>query len=109
MFCYLVLCVHSSFAIILMRKRELAALFCLSSRCLVTGFFFCRYVALWLFRTVVQVSLQCVIVLYPDHNYLFLKKHNCIDMQNGQESRHFKNECKRDIRRAECDHVNGMM
>ena len=35
MFCCAILCVHSSFAIILMGKRELVALFCLSSWCLV--------------------------------------------------------------------------
>ena len=35
MFCCALLCVHSSFAIISMGKRELAALLCLSSWCLV--------------------------------------------------------------------------
>ena len=36
MFCYALLCVHSSFAIILKRKRELVALLLLSYGCLVT-------------------------------------------------------------------------
>ena len=35
MFCFALLCVDSSFAIILMGKRELVALLSLSSRCLV--------------------------------------------------------------------------
>ena len=35
MFCCALLCVHSSFAIILMEERELAALLCLSYWCLV--------------------------------------------------------------------------
>ena len=35
MFCYTLLCVLSSFAIILTGKRELVALLCLSSCCLV--------------------------------------------------------------------------
>ena len=34
--CYALLCVHSSFAIILKRKRKLVALLYLSYRCLVT-------------------------------------------------------------------------
>ena len=34
MFCCVLLCVHSSFAIISMGKRELVALLCLSSWCL---------------------------------------------------------------------------
>ena len=35
LFCCALLCVHSSFAIISMGKRELVAMFCLSSWCLV--------------------------------------------------------------------------
>ena len=34
LFCYALLCVHSSFAIILKRKRKLVALLLLSYRCL---------------------------------------------------------------------------
>ena len=36
LFCYALLCVHSSFAIILKRKRKLVALILLSHRCIVT-------------------------------------------------------------------------
>ena len=55
MFCCALLCVHSSFAIISMGKRELDALLCLSSWCLV--------VAVWVFRTMPRVCLQFVIVV----------------------------------------------
>ena len=43
MFCCALLYVHSSFALILMRKRELVAILCLSSWCLV--------IVVWLFLT----------------------------------------------------------
>ena len=46
LFCYVLLCVHSSFAIVLKRKRKLVALLLLSYRCIVT------INALWLFLTV---------------------------------------------------------
>ena len=36
LFCYILLCVHFSFAIILKRKRKLVALLLLSCRCIVT-------------------------------------------------------------------------
>ena len=36
LFCYALLCVHSSFAIILKRKRKLVALLLLSYRCIAT-------------------------------------------------------------------------
>ena len=49
------LCVHSSFAIILKRKRKLITLLLLSYRCLVIVIF------LWLFLTMPWVGLQCVI------------------------------------------------
>ena len=55
LFCYVLLCVLSSFASILKRKRELVAL--LSYGCLVT------VNVLWLFLTVPWVGLQCVIVV----------------------------------------------
>ena len=64
LFCYALLCVHSSFAIILKRKRELVALLSLSYRCIVTINF------LWLFLTVPWVGLQCVIEVFPDHTHL---------------------------------------
>ena len=50
MFCYVLLYIHSSFAIILMGKRELVALLSLSSCCLV--------IVVWLFLVVPQVCLQ---------------------------------------------------
>ena len=66
LFCYALLCVHSSFANILKRKRKLVALLLLSYRCIVT------INVLWLFLTVPRVGLQCVIVVFPDHTH-FLK------------------------------------
>ena len=62
-FCYALLCVHSTFAIISIGKRELVALLCLSSWCLV--------IAVWLFLTVLRACLQFVIVVFPDHTYYF--------------------------------------
>ena len=64
LFCYALLCVHSIFAIILKRKRKLAALLLLSYICIVT------INVLWLFLTVPWVDLQCVFVVFPDHTHL---------------------------------------
>ena len=61
MFCCTLL-VHSSFAIILMGKRELFALLSLSSWCLM--------MAVWLFIAVPWGCLQFVIAVFPDHTYL---------------------------------------
>ena len=61
-FCCTLLYVHSSFAIILMGKRELAALLSLSAWCLV--------IVVWLFLAVPCVCLQFVIVVFPDHTHL---------------------------------------
>ena len=66
LFCYALLCNHSSFAIILERKRKLVALLLLSYGCLVT------VNVLWLFLTMPWVGLQYVIVVFPGHNHLFL-------------------------------------
>ena len=56
LFCYALLCVHSSFAIILKRReRKLVALLLLSYSCIVT------INVLWLFLMVPWVGLQCVI------------------------------------------------
>ena len=63
MFCYTLLYVHSSFAIILMGKRGLVSLLSLSSWCLVSG--------VWLFLAVPWVCLQFVIVVFPDHTLFF--------------------------------------
>ena len=62
MFCCTLLNVHSRFAIILMGKRELAALLSLSSWCLV--------MVVWLFLMVSWVCLRFVIVVFPDHTHL---------------------------------------
>ena len=64
LFCYALLCVHSSFAIILKRKRNQVALLSLSYRCVIT------INAVLLFLTVPWVGLQCVIVVFPDHTHL---------------------------------------
>ena len=64
LFCYALLCIHSSFAIILKRKRKLVALLSLSYRCIVT------VNVLWIFPTVPWVGLQGVIVVFPDHAHL---------------------------------------
>ena len=64
LFCYALLCVHSSFAIILKRKRKLVALLLLSYRCIVT------ISVLWVFLTMPWVGLQCVIVVFLDHTDL---------------------------------------
>ena len=61
LFCYALLCVYSSFAIILKRKRKLVALLLLSYRCIVV---------LWLFLAAPWVGMQFVIVLFPDHTHL---------------------------------------
>ena len=64
LFSYALLCVPSSFAIILKRKNKLVALLLLSYRCIVTIH------VLWLFLTVLWVGLQYVIVVFPDHTHL---------------------------------------
>ena len=64
LFCYTLLCVQSSFAIILKRKRKLVALLLLSYKCIVT------INVLWLFLTVPWVGLQYVIVVFTDHTHL---------------------------------------
>ena len=65
MFCCTLLYVHSSFAIVLIGKRELVALLSVSSLCLV--------MVVWLFLAAPLVCLQFVIVVYSDHSHvLFL-------------------------------------
>ena len=68
LFCYALLCVLSSFAIILKRKRKLIALQLLSLRCIVT------VNILWLFLTVPWVGLQCVIVAFPGYTHLLFNE-----------------------------------
>ena len=62
MFCCTLLYVRSSFAIILMAKRELVALLSLSPWCL--------GVVVWLFVAVPWVCLQFVIEVFPDYTNL---------------------------------------
>ena len=62
MFCCALLCVHSRFAIILMGRRELVVLLCLSSCSLV--------IVVWLYLTMTRICLQFVIVVFPDHTHL---------------------------------------
>ena len=62
MFCCTLLCVRSSIAIILMGKRELAALLNLSSSCLV--------IVERLFLAMPQGCLRFVILVFPDHTHL---------------------------------------
>ena len=62
MFCYTLLYVHSSIAIILVGKRELVALLNLSSWCLV--------MVERLFLAVPRGCLRFVIVVLPDHTHL---------------------------------------
>ena len=52
----------SSFAIILMGKRELVALLSLS--------FWCLVIIVWLFLVVQWLCLHFVIVVFPDHTQL---------------------------------------
>ena len=62
MFCCTLFYVYSSFAIILMGKRELVALLGSSSWCLV--------MVVWLFLTVSWVCMQFAILVFPDHTHL---------------------------------------
>ena len=64
LFCYALLRVHSSFEIILKRKRKLVAMLLLSYRCIVT------INIMWLLLTVPWVGLQFVIVVFPDPTHL---------------------------------------
>ena len=66
MLCCTLLYVPSSFASILMGKRELVALLSLSSWCLV--------MVVWLFLAIPWVCLRLVIVVFPDHTYLLFLK-----------------------------------
>ena len=66
LFCCTLLYVHSVFAIILMGKRELVALFSLSS--------WCRDCCVALPSTVPWYCLQCVIVVFHDHTHLLFSK-----------------------------------
>ena len=67
LFCYALLCVHSSFAIILKRKRKQNTLLLLSYRRIAT------MNVLWLFLMLPWFGLQCVTLVFPDHTHLLLK------------------------------------
>ena len=62
MFCCTLLDVNSSFAIILIGKKELVASLGLSSWCLM--------IVVLLFLAVPWVCLQFVIVVFPDHTHI---------------------------------------
>ena len=83
MFCFMLLYVHSSIAIISMGKRELVALLNLSSWCLV--------MVERLFLAVPQGCLQFVIVVFPDHTHLlFLETSKASDEMGPRASCFFK-------------------
>ena len=67
--------VHSSIAIILMRKREMVALLNLSSPCLV--------MVKWLFLAVPWGCLRFVVVVFPDHTRLLFCHLLCNVMIDG--------------------------
>ena len=70
MFCCTFLYVHSSIAIILMRKRELVALLNLSSWCLL--------MVEQLFLAVPRGCLRFVIVVFHDHTHLLFLNTVCL-------------------------------
>ena len=67
LFCYALICVHSSFAVILKRKRKLVVLLLLPYRFIVT------INVLRLSLVVPWVGLQYVIVEFPDHTHLLFE------------------------------------
>ena len=64
LFLYALLCIHSSFAIILKRKKKLVVLLLLSLQ------MSCTVYVLWLFFLVPCVGLHCVIVVFSDSTHL---------------------------------------
>ena len=68
--CFALLCVHSSFAIILKRKRKLVTLLLFLIDVLIV-----TLNVLWHFLTVPWVGLQFVIVVYTDHTHLLFYGH----------------------------------
>ena len=67
LFCYALLCVHSSFAIILNKNRNLVVFAIIVLRYIVT------VNVLWLFLTVPWVGLKWVFLVFPDHTHLLLE------------------------------------
>ena len=80
LFCYELLCILSSFAIILKRKRKLVALLLLSYNCIVT------VNVQWFFLMVPWAGLQCVIVVFPDHAHLHLFSNLLVNSYTGAVS-----------------------
>ena len=66
MFCYALLCVHPSFAIISVGKRELVTLLSLSSWYLM--------IVVLLYLALLRVCLQFVILVFPDHTIFNIGK-----------------------------------
>ena len=86
LFCCALLCVLSSFTIILLllsygclvTVNVLVALLCLSSWSLEN--------AVWLFLTVPWVGLRCVVVVFPDHTHLLFKVSKGAKIRNREVS-----------------------
>ena len=85
MFCCTLLYVHSSFAIILVRKKELVALLSVSSWCLL--------MVVWLFLAVPWGCLQFVNEVFPDHTHLLFLIHRVISFSDAMsfENRVYRN------------------
>ena len=86
LFCCTLLCVFSSFAIILKRKRGLFALLLLSYRCLDT------VNVTWLLLTVPWVGLRCVILVFLDHIHFFGGSN--LQINSNFESTLLSKQCK---------------
>ena len=67
--------INSSFAIILMGKRELVALLSLCSWCLI--------IVVWLFLAVSWVCLQFVIMVFPYHTHLLFLAYSKVPSQQA--------------------------
>ena len=80
LFWYSILYGHSSFIVILKRKRKLVAFFLLVFGCLV------NVNVLWFFLTVTWVGLRRVIVICPNHTH-FCFCLNAVEMDGQQCTR----------------------
>ena len=81
MFCCALLYVHSSFAIILLGKRELVALLSLS--------FWCLLIVVLIFLAVPWVCLQLMIVVFLDHtHFLFFTSRQNAVVENEKKNQH---------------------
>ena len=84
MFCCALLYVHSSFALILMGKRELDALLSLYFWCLIVG---------WHFFVVPWICMQFVIVVFPDNTLFF------VNSRRSRVEHHFQRLTNLDVNR----------